>query len=353
MVMIMNKLEVGQVFKNYKAVCEWLEVPPTEGNSRKAHVKEFGRYCEYHKDGQKFIIDEVFEKPTDKPKKISNGNSKYYDDIEITLLYLLQKEKKRTLIFSVGKTLEIMNMINQNYRIVKNNIDESSEILNIPKEHLNLFFNTYHSPLINIFENNLRTMRGKSLIFYNKHRMVVKLKALPKLNELGEIMLDERGKANIKTQEIHTLQTDEESELIDMCEANVRNEMGYENKTGIFLSGRWTEFSSEVNKRLYKIGNIKYYYDVYKIVCNMDGIDKVIKKYQYKNCKSNLNDSVINKIKVSIDKKYQTNKVEEVYVTDSNKLIDTVINDNCSIDMKQRLIDKKVEHDRTQDNNPL
>lgn len=337
----MDKLEEGQIFKNYKAVCEWLEVNPAEGNSKKAHITEFERYCKYHKEGQKFVIDEVYNIPLDKPKKFSDGNSKYYNDIEISLLYLLQKEKKRTLLFSVGKTLEIMNMINQNYRIVKNNIEESSEVLDISKEHLHLFFNTYHSPLVKIFENNLKTMQNKSLIHYEKPQMVVKLKAIPKLNDLGEIMLDGKGKADIKTQEMHTIATDEEIELIKSCEFDTREEMGYEDKVAIFLSGKWDIFMKEVNKKLYKLGNIKYYYDVFKIICNRKGINKTILNHQYKNSKLNLNDLIINKVKVSIDKKYESEKVKDDYVNDSNKLIDTVIDDNCKVDIKQRLLDNK------------
>ena len=137
----MNKLEVGQIFKNYKAVCEWLEIKPTTGTAKIAQIKEFERYCKYHKEGQKFIIDEVYTEPLDKvDNRGKDGNSKYYNDIEITLLYLLQQQKHKILTISNGKALEIMNMINKNFRVVKDNIEKSSEILDIPQESLYLFF---------------------------------------------------------------------------------------------------------------------------------------------------------------------------------------------------------------------
>lgn len=338
----MNKLEVGQMFKNYKAICEWLNVEPSAGNSKTAHIKEFERYCKYHKNGQKYIIDEVYDNPLPKiENRGSDGNSKYYDNIEITLLYLLQRERKRTIVMSVGKILEVMNMINQNYRIVKNNIEESSEILNVSKENMYLFFNTYHSPLINIFRNNLKTMANKSLVYYNDCQMVAKLKAQPVLNELGEIVLNNKGIAKIESKEIHTIATEEEYELILKCEKEILDNMNYKDKQAIFLAGRWQEFNNKVTEKLYERGNIKYYYDAFKIICNRDGIDKFIRKYQYEVNKLQLNTSVINKLKTSIDKKYDDNKITDNYVKDSNILINTVIDESCQVDMKQKIYDKK------------
>ena len=332
----MNKLELGQVFKNYKAVCEWLNVTPTTGTAKMAQIKEFERYCKYHKEGQKFIIDEVYKTPHEKiDNRGKDGNSKYYDDIEITLLYLLQQEKRKTLIISAGKALEIMNMINKNFRVVKNNIEKSSEILDIPEECLYLFLNTYYSPLI----NNLRKMENKSLVYVETPRMIVKLKANPVLNELGEIALNRKGETKIGSKEIHEYATDDEKSLIIACENLTLEEMGFKDtgKQGVLLSGQWKNFMSEVNKKLYEIGNIKYYYDVFKIICYKEGIDKVIKEYQYKNSKSILNDLMVDKVKTSIDKKSLKNKISDSYTNSSNKIIETVIDDNCLIDMKEQI----------------
>ena len=77
-----TNLEVGQVFKNYKAICEWLGVEPTKGKGRQYHIKEFERYCTYHKEGQKFIVDIVYdecqEKVDNRGKHISHT---IYEDL--------------------------------------------------------------------------------------------------------------------------------------------------------------------------------------------------------------------------------------------------------------------------------
>ena len=61
-----EELKVGQVFKNYKAICEWLGVKPASGNTKISHMKEFDRYCKYHKEGNKFVIDEVYDEIQEK-----------------------------------------------------------------------------------------------------------------------------------------------------------------------------------------------------------------------------------------------------------------------------------------------
>ena len=71
----MIELKVGQILKSYKEVCEILDVKPTNGKGKKSHIKDFERYCTYHKQGNKFIIDEVFETPKPKIDGRSEGNN--------------------------------------------------------------------------------------------------------------------------------------------------------------------------------------------------------------------------------------------------------------------------------------
>lgn len=59
-----DKLEVGQVFKNYKVMCEYLGEDLTDGgNSKKAHVKNWERHFKIIRKGHSFIIDKVYDYP--------------------------------------------------------------------------------------------------------------------------------------------------------------------------------------------------------------------------------------------------------------------------------------------------
>lgn len=94
----MVKLQAGQVFKNYKELCNHLDEPIKTGKSKQLQLLDFERYFTYHKEGNKFIVDEVFSDP--KPKidnRVNNGgnNTKYetlMDDIIIDILLNVECE---------------------------------------------------------------------------------------------------------------------------------------------------------------------------------------------------------------------------------------------------------------------
>lgn len=57
----MKKLKKGQTFKNWKEVCAWFDWKNICGTYKQARLKELSSLCEFHKEGNKIIIDEVFE----------------------------------------------------------------------------------------------------------------------------------------------------------------------------------------------------------------------------------------------------------------------------------------------------
>ena len=59
MLMNISKLEIGMVIKNYKELCKILEIKVKEGNSKKAQLKELEEVVTYHKEGNKFVIDDI------------------------------------------------------------------------------------------------------------------------------------------------------------------------------------------------------------------------------------------------------------------------------------------------------
>lgn len=348
----MSNLICGQIFKNYKSICEWIGVKPATGNTKIAHMKEFDRYCKYHKEGNKFIVDEVYATPLDRvdnrDKNGSDGNSKYYDDIEKVLLYLLQKENKQTIICSVGRALEIVNMINKNYRVARANVKISSEIIGVQESSMNNMFNRYHSGLCSIFENALNKMAGQSLIYYNRCIMVSKKEVITKLNKLGEIALDEDNKPIITTTETHYIANDDEVSLILKAEEDVLFEMGLKDKQQVVLSGSWNTFSRKVNKILSKDGNINYYYDAYKIICNDRGLKRKIKSYQYDESRFSLNDSIIEKLNLSVEKKESSGWYPEE-ITDTYKLISELIDIDTSLNLKSE-VDKIKKREKVVQN---
>ena len=71
-----------KIYKNYKELCKAMEWEEKAGNSRVKQLKELESLCEYHKEGNKFIIDEVFENPI--PIKDGRvGNFKNYPQFKV------------------------------------------------------------------------------------------------------------------------------------------------------------------------------------------------------------------------------------------------------------------------------
>ena len=74
--MNINKLKVEQVIKNYKELCALLGIEPCAGNSKKSQLKELERYINYHKEGNKFIVDEIYTNVKEKEdlRKYNGGD---------------------------------------------------------------------------------------------------------------------------------------------------------------------------------------------------------------------------------------------------------------------------------------
>lgn len=64
-----NNLKTGQIFKNYKELCEFLGWKVGTGTQKKSQLKQLNILCEWHKEGNKIIVDEVYEIKKEKEDK--------------------------------------------------------------------------------------------------------------------------------------------------------------------------------------------------------------------------------------------------------------------------------------------
>ena len=75
--MKIENLEKGMVIKNYKELCKMLEIKTTTGEAKQNQLKELAELVEYHKDGNKFVIDNI-EKLSDFVHIHDNNNNNIY-----------------------------------------------------------------------------------------------------------------------------------------------------------------------------------------------------------------------------------------------------------------------------------
>lgn len=86
-----KELYVGQEFKNYKVLCEYVGESVKTGKSRQLQLKDWKRFFSYRKEGHKFIITEIFENPKEKLIK-SGGNWDHFKH-PVYGIYNLDKEQ--------------------------------------------------------------------------------------------------------------------------------------------------------------------------------------------------------------------------------------------------------------------
>ena len=138
--MNIDKLNKGDIIKNYKELCGLIDEKVKSGKSKLLQLKELERYVSYHNEGHKFIIDEIYKEP--QPKKDNRGKGGLYiDDIQAMIINLLLNSKENKVLLSYGKLFKATNMTNRNYIEGRNNIDKLSELTEVSKEVCYDFYN--------------------------------------------------------------------------------------------------------------------------------------------------------------------------------------------------------------------
>ena len=140
--MIIIKIEnlwIGMIIKNYKELCCILGVPVKTGNAKKAQLIWFEEHFTYKKEGNKFIIIDIFNTEI-KPQPMQGGNNnqiEYTKNIEILLLDILARDKNNGKIFlSKNKLFHMLEMVNVNYLDTNFRIPKLSKFLDIEENKI-------------------------------------------------------------------------------------------------------------------------------------------------------------------------------------------------------------------------
>lgn len=242
----MNKLnlKVGQIIKNYIEVCKILNLKPTKSSKgRKYHERELARYCKFHKEGHKYIIDEVYPEPLPKiDGRVNNGGHIAHTTYEFLMDNL------------------IIDML----------LDEDS--IDIP-------FTNLFCEVIPLFTDEYLKLLSKGYIeFAKKHKMAKGLVLLYQqktrdiLKKCFETALNRLQNKNIIKWEINTVCMDSMTQEIDFADEKLKKEIK-KAETETYTDMKITPFdrvNPKINKKFKskvckKISNIFNYWDVYSI----------------------------------------------------------------------------------------
>lgn len=257
--MKIEDLIVGQVIRNYKELCAILEIDVKSGNTKLAQFKELERYCKYHKEGNKFIIDEIFQKEQPKMDKRKLGNN---NDQAKCLRYLLcnllssyKIEQNEVVGFSKGLLLRKLNLINDNYTSAKAKRLQYAEVMEVSKMALDECIEYIDNRSINAVKKAIQVLVNQKVIGY----------------KYSYTWVEHTGAHN----HCCTL----EHNAIMEAEFEVMEKMKIRCKGKIFEFGRWNEFKREVklylmNKYNYLFPKIDYYYASFHFNYNMEQLQR-------------------------------------------------------------------------------
>ncbi|CAM3677353.1 hypothetical protein GCM10009865_47430 [Aeromicrobium ponti] len=316
--MNINNLIAGTTYKNYKALCEALEMKTQTGNGRKAQFKELERHCKLVKSGHSITVIEIYEEALEKVE--NRGRSSVYGNmIQFLITDLLARTKKGHLSISRNKLLETVNMINENYGFCSQNVKSLSRYANIEEHIIYDFYNTSNNNFKSAIETTLNNLQDKRVLWYE---------TIIKVRESG----------------IHREATRDEKDIIWACEKEMLNELSYESVSQVRTSKHWGKFKKETAKLIRKQINIDFYYHAYNISINENYISKerdklmelMLEDSKKDDIKNDLNATVIQHFmknaenrhdKAFSPKKMGKHRLSEKYTIKIKKLIDLLIDD--------------------------
>ncbi len=333
-----KKLENGQEFKNYKELCNFLNQPIGAGNQKKYQLKEFERYFEYHKVGQKIIIDNIYIEAL---TKYSRGL--YSSLIQKTLLDLMAerlKNNKEEMLFSSMKIFEMLCMVNSNYRYGKYNNEMLKQNLDIEYNEIDEFYSLTKGRMDRMLKTAIRDLKNKYLIHHE-----------------DKIILHTINRIGIYENHNKVAADDKQTKYINDVRHNIMIGMGFDNKQKLFFSNKFNEFNNAVLTYLndnikndlennnYQCGfdEIKYLYDGHRILFteNINSEIKHLEKFLLNNrddVRKMLNTELVNSYRLTYDKLNKKAK-SELWEGDCDSWDSDSISDKSNVRSSDNFID--------------
>lgn len=186
-----TKLKINHVFKNSKAVGEWFnkDIPKKLGtNTRNSWLKELSQYCKWYKEGQRIIVDEIYDNPIDRVdgRKNNRGADQrnrtsdiYSDLMERIIIYHLE-DSCGYLVDSIYALAEsTFNIVTDEFKTASLNGGKAyMGKLNIEKHGV---IDQYTEKTMEViryqFESALKRLQKRGIVEYDKTFLVARMGA--------------------------------------------------------------------------------------------------------------------------------------------------------------------------------
>lgn len=163
-----------KTYKNWKEICEDMEWSTTGGNTKEKYLKLLSSLCKYHKEGNKFVIEEIYVQPKEINQGMGGKISSYaeFDPYISDYISSILTKKGKINGVIITSTRQVVNYIfSFNERKIQNYIKEINEKykfleenqfgINIDKNWAASVKNIIYSVLMGCIEKNfLERLQG-------------------------------------------------------------------------------------------------------------------------------------------------------------------------------------------------
>lgn len=272
-----SKIGIGMVIKNYKILCELLgeQVINTGGNQRKCQLQKFERFFRWEKNGQKFIILDIYDEPLPKKDDRKNGNNTIYIKyIETIVLKYIQCKKGKTCSLTKRQLWDILGMINNHYNnIPLRQLQKEPSLCELRNFDLQRFYLRCNSMLTRILFSALSNLRKRSLIMYESEIIIVES--------------DTNGKLH------YHIANDKEKQMILRVERDVLIKMGFASTSHAACCMKLEEFYHNVNDELFERYGWDHKFERIKLIFNREDVIDGLRENEYELQKLMLNEIIV------------------------------------------------------------
>lgn len=307
--MNIKNLKEGMVIKNYKELSQLLgNEKPKTGKSKIIELEALKNFVDYDLDGNKFIINKIFNKEEISLMEIKKDKKVLYKKfIEVLVLDLLPKDKK-SIVFSKNKLNYLLGLINNNYTLGLTNHQLIAENFNMDIAYVDEFYKLNESNMNNIVNTALNSLEKKSLIFQSKV-MMVKLKNNNEHSEASDDLINTILEIESETRKIHNLKSDS-------------------NLNFIFNSPNYQKVKETRDRLLREKTNVEFYYRATKMILNYKHLESekielsnfILEEMERINEKEQLNNLYRKKV-IANAKQRQINCKKENSIRNSNQYL--------------------------------
>lgn len=280
-----SQIRVGMTVKNYKEMCRLLHEDHKDGNSKKAQIKEWRRFLEWDRAGQRYLITDLYAHPLPKDDGRHDGNrAKYIRYIERILMHYLARREDYTMSLSRRQWWKLLGMVNERY--MKASSLELRVMNNLFSDYeIRQFRQRCFRKLNEILRNALRSMKDRALITWKKQTVV--------------IQPETKGGSFIAN--------DIEEDAIEKAKKTVLDEMKVKKESWVYFLSRQNEFYQKLGRILNEKYGWEYIFNRFCISADKECTIDEIPEAEVEAQKRALNSIVFEALNMDAEKEYQKN----------------------------------------------